>query len=75
LQDAIVAEGLGIPAIGIMTSNFVTAAELMSRVLGADGYEFVVIDHPISSAGQEELMEQAVAAAVASAKILMLKSG
>ena len=75
MQDAIVAEGLGIPAIGIMTSNFASAAELMSRVLGAEGYEFVVIDHPISSARQEKLAEQAKAAAAASARILIVRSG
>ena len=33
-----------------MTDRFVTAAELMARVLGADGYPFAVIEHPISSA-------------------------
>lgn len=38
-----------------MTTQFVSAAELMARVLGADGYPFVTIDHPISSASQEQL--------------------
>ena len=42
-----------------MTTKFVSAAELMARVLGADGYPFAVIEHPISSAGDAELAEQA----------------
>jgi hypothetical protein len=42
-----------------MTTKFVTAAELMARVLGADGYPFAVIEHPISSATDAALAEQA----------------
>ena len=42
-----------------MTTQFVSAAELMARVLGADGYPFAVIDHPISSATSEQLGERA----------------
>ncbi len=45
------AERLGVPAIGVMTTQFVSAAELMCRVLGMPDYEFGVIDHPLSSAG------------------------
>ena len=43
------------PAIGVMTTRFVSAAELMCRVLGMPDYRFVVIDHPISSASDEVL--------------------
>ena len=42
-----------------MTSKFTDAAELMARSLGAEGYPFVVVDHPISSASPEQLAEQA----------------
>lgn len=38
-----------------MTTQFVSAAELMSRVLGMPGYLFAVIDHPVSSATYEDL--------------------
>lgn len=54
-----------------MTSKFVSAAELMARVLGADGYPFVVIDHPISTATQEMLAERARKAVADSAEILI----
>jgi hypothetical protein len=42
-----------------MTTRFVSAAELMGRVLGAPDYKFAVIRHPISSAGDEQLAEAA----------------
>jgi len=63
LHDAIIGERRGLPAAGIMTSNFVSAAELMARALGAEGYRFVVIEHPISSATPGALNERARAAA------------
>lgn len=53
-----------------MTSQFVSAAELMARVLGADGYPFVVIEHPISSATLDALGERARVAAADSARLL-----
>ena len=53
------AEKLGIPAVGIMTSQFVSAADLMARVLGAEDYRYVVVEHPISSASAETLAERA----------------
>lgn len=46
-----------------MTEQFVSAAELMARTLGAPGYEFVVIPHPISSATDEALATAAQRAA------------
>ena len=49
------AEQFVILAFDIMTSKFVSAAELMSRVLGAENYPFAVIDHPISSASELDL--------------------
>jgi hypothetical protein len=48
--------------MAVMTTRFVTAAELMARVLGFPGYEFAVIPHPISSAGDDELRAMAAAA-------------
>ena len=53
-----------------MTEKFVSAAELMSQVLGADRYPFAVIPHPISSASPDALDEAARAAAVACAEML-----
>lgn len=64
------AERLGIPAVGIMTEKFASAADLMSRVLGADGYRFVTIPHPISSATGDQLAAAARSAAAECAALL-----
>lgn len=61
---------MGIPATGVMTTEFVSAATLMSSVLGADGFPFVVIDHPIASASADELTARAVAAAADCVRVL-----
>ena len=54
-----------------MTSMFVSAADMMARALGAEGYAYVVIDHPISSASPEALAERARKAVAESAAILL----
>jgi hypothetical protein len=42
-----------------MTARFVSAAEMMAKVLGMPNYKFVVIGHPISNASDEQLAEYA----------------
>ena len=42
-----------------MTTRFVSAAQLMSRVLGMPAYNFAVLGHPVSSATDAELAEMA----------------
>ena len=53
-----------------MTTQFASAAELMARVLGAEGYPFVTIEHPISSACAEELSARALHAATEARRLL-----
>jgi hypothetical protein len=50
---------LNVPAVAVMTTRFVSAAELMSRVLGMPGYSFAVIGHPVSSATDDGLADMA----------------
>ncbi len=45
-----------------MTTRFVSAAEMMSRVLGMADYAFARIGHPVSSATDDELRQMARAA-------------
>jgi lactate dehydrogenase-like 2-hydroxyacid dehydrogenase len=45
--------------MAVMTDRFVTAAELMARVLGMPGYAFTVVPHPISSATEDALQAMA----------------
>ncbi len=54
-----------------MTSAFVSAGELMARVLGAQDYRFVVTPHPISSATESQLAEHAHQAAQDAVGILL----
>lgn len=53
-----------------MTHPFLSAAQLMARVLGSEGSEIVVTEHPISSATDTELAVRAAKAAVECARIL-----
>ena len=64
-------ERRGLPAVSIMTEQFVSAADLMAQVLGAPGFPFVTVDHPISSASTEELGRRASVAADECAAILL----
>jgi len=61
-----------VPALGVMTSRFVSAAELMCKVLGMPDYKFAVIGHPISSASDEHLAAYA-RATVEQARQLLLR--
>lgn len=56
------AERHNVPAFSVMTTRFVSAAELMSRVLGMPDHRFAIIDHPVSSATDAELAAKARAA-------------
>jgi hypothetical protein len=62
-----------VPALGVMTRQFTSAAELMSRVLGMPGYKFAVIGHPISTASDETLAAYA-RATVEQARPLLLRT-
>ena len=60
------------PALGVMTERFASAAELMSRVLGMPGYKFAVIGHPISSASDAQLAEYARSTIEQARRLLMI---
>jgi hypothetical protein len=57
--------------MAVMTTRFVSAAELMARVLGFPGYGFAVIPHPISSASDEALRDMAAAASAQARRLLL----
>ena len=54
-----------------MTTRFASAAETMGRVLGMPGYPFPVIEHPVSSATDQELKDRARAALEQGCKLLL----
>ena len=55
-----------------MTERFVSAAELMSRVLGMPGYSFAKIGHPVSSATDAGL-EAMARAAIEQGKAMLVR--
>jgi hypothetical protein len=57
--------------MAVMTISFVSAAELMARVLGFAGYGFAVIPHPISSADDAGLLRAAEVAAEQVRRLLL----
>jgi hypothetical protein len=65
------AERAGVPAIAVMTTQFVSAADLMSRVLGLPDYGFAAIEHPVSSAGDDGLRARAQATVDQAAALLL----
>ena len=55
-----------------MTTRFVSAADMMCRVLGGPDFRYAVIDHPISSASDERLAAYA-RATIEQAKAILLR--
>jgi hypothetical protein len=58
--------------MAVMTTRFVSAGELMARVLGFPDYAFAVIPHPISSASDEALRDMAAAASAQARRLVLL---
>lgn len=58
--------------MAVMTTRFISAAELMARVLGFPDYKFAIIPHPISSASADALRD-AAAATTTQARSLLLR--
>ena len=56
-----------------MTQRFVSAAEMMAKVLGMPTYKFAVIGHPIANASDAQLAEFA-RATIAQARILLVQN-
>ena len=71
MHDAVSAERVGTPAVAVMTSAFVDGAELMATALGATGYPFAIIEHPIASASDAELEEKARATIAQAIRLLL----
>jgi hypothetical protein len=63
LHDAIAAERLGIPAVGVMTDRFERTARVVAQVNGLPDYPFAVITHPVANDSDERLLAKAEIAA------------
>jgi hypothetical protein len=59
LHDAIAAERLGIPAVGIMTDRFERSAKIVADMNGLPEYPFVMLTHPVANNSDEVLKQKA----------------
>jgi hypothetical protein len=51
----------GLPAVSIASSEFAEAAEAQRKMLGMDGARYVLVDHPIQDATDDEMRAKAAA--------------
>jgi hypothetical protein len=63
MHDAIALELAGVPTAVIVTQQFLHEAEVLRRALGMEELAPVVITHPLSTLGQEEIEGRAADAA------------
>jgi hypothetical protein len=59
VHDAISAEKLGIPAVGVITERFLPTARVMADFAGLPDYPVACIAHPISNNTEEEIRAKA----------------
>jgi hypothetical protein len=55
VHDAIAAEKLGVPAVGVITERFLPTAHAMAGFVGLADYPVACIAHPISNNTEEEI--------------------
>jgi hypothetical protein len=59
LHVAIDFERRGVPAVAICTNPFLKSSQAMAARQGFEGYRFVMVEHPISSLGPDEIRARA----------------
>jgi len=63
LHDTIRLENLGIPAIAVATTEFITPARAQASALGRPGFDAVYVPHPIQDQTPEQIAARADAVA------------
>ncbi len=74
IRDAISLEMRGIPAVAIITTEFVRETELTRHAIGMEGLLPVVIDHPVSSITQAEVEARAAQVAAQAPEVWLGRS-
>ena len=59
MRDGIFAAQAGVPAVAILTEEFVIQGEFVARAVGMPAIPRVIIEHPVSGTGHENLMRVA----------------
>jgi hypothetical protein len=61
LHDTVWFEIQGLPAVSIASSEFAAAAQTQRKALGMEGARYVLVDHPIQDATDDEMRGKAKA--------------
>ncbi len=59
MHDTVWFEIQGLPAVSIASSEFAEAAQVQRKALGMDGARYVLVDHPIQDATDDEMRGKA----------------
>jgi hypothetical protein len=59
VHDAISAETLGIPSVGVITDRFLPTARAMAQFMGLPEYPVAMVSHPISNNTDDEVRAKA----------------
>ncbi|MCG9914980.1 MAG: hypothetical protein MH112_01290 [Phenylobacterium sp.] len=59
LHDIVWFEIQGVPAVSIASSEFAEAAEVQRKALGMEDARYVLVDHPIQDATDDEMRAKA----------------
>lgn len=61
MHDTVWFEIQGLPAVSIASSEFAEAAQTQRKALGMEGARYVLVDHPIQDATDDEMRGKAKA--------------
>ena len=59
MHDTVWFEIQGLPAVSIASSEFAEAAQTQRKALGMEGARYVLVDHPIQDATDDEMRGKA----------------
>jgi hypothetical protein len=59
LHDTVRLENLGIPAVPVATTEFMTPARIQAGALGRSGFDAVYVEHPIQDQTSQQIAARA----------------
>jgi hypothetical protein len=59
VRDGVFAARLGIPAVAVLTEEFVIQGEFVAKAVGMPSIPRVILEHPVSGTGHDNLMRVA----------------
>jgi hypothetical protein len=59
LHDTVGLENLGVPAVPVATTEFMTPARIQAGALGRSGFDAVYVEHPIQDQTSQQIAARA----------------